>query len=158
MATRDRIITFHSFAAVSLSEWEMLLNDPIVNRHMPLADTRYTEASIAEWAAGKDRQWDTNGYGPWAIRIDGKFAGWSGFQKEDYGPDLALVLKPEFFGFGKQVFDALVESRHSLGIDAIYILLPDSRRKLAAIRRLGFIHDGSVEYDGHPFQKYKLQK
>ena len=158
MAKRDRTITFHSFAEVSLSEWKVLLNDSIVNRHMPLASTLYTEASIAEWVVGKDRQWNENGYGPWAILIDGKFAGWGGFQKEDYGSDLALVLKPEFFGFGKQVFDALVASRHSLGIDAIYILLPNSRRKLAAIRQLGFTHDGSIEYDGHNFQRYKLQE
>lgn len=59
-----------------------LLNEPRLRRHMPLAgDVSRDEA--AAWVHAKDAQWEVNGYGPWAVLLDGTFAGWAGFQAED---------------------------------------------------------------------------
>ncbi|MGO4740241.1 GNAT family N-acetyltransferase [Bosea sp. 2KB_26] len=90
--------TLHCFADIPTSDWLALLNHPDVIRHMPLADGSWTEASARDWAKGKDAQWHQNGYGPWSIRIDDRFAGWGGFQNEADGADLALVLLPQFWG------------------------------------------------------------
>ena len=41
----------------------------------------WTAERAADWARSKDEQWTTNGYGPWALKVDGVFAGWGGFQR-----------------------------------------------------------------------------
>ena len=106
--------TFHSFVDISIADWLSLLNHPNVIRHMPLAEGHWNDASVTGWARGKDAQWEINGYGPRAIRIDGVFAGWGGFQKEADGADLALVLLPKFWGYGAELLRALLRRRTEL--------------------------------------------
>ena len=74
-----------------------LINEPRNTRHMPLSNV-FTEETAAEWVAAKDAQWEQHGYGPWAVLIDGEFAGWGGFQREENGADFGLVLRAEALG------------------------------------------------------------
>jgi [ribosomal protein S5]-alanine N-acetyltransferase len=66
-----------------------LLNEPRNARHLPLASSM-TDTEVAEWIEGKDAQWNSHGYGPWAVLIDGEFAGWGGFQREDNGASASM--------------------------------------------------------------------
>lgn len=117
--------SFHPLSEVSPADWLELLNNHDVHRHMPLAGDAWTADKAAEWTAGKDGQWHENGYGPWAIRVDGAFAGWGGFQREDADADFGLVLLPAFWGHGKALYDALLAKGFGeLGFESVTILLP----------------------------------
>jgi RimJ/RimL family protein N-acetyltransferase len=152
-------LTVHRLTDIPAEIWLPLLNHPEVRRHMPLAgDTVWTEALAIEWAAGKDRQWAANGFGPWALKIDGRFVGWGGFQQEGEDADFGLVLLPEFWGHGFAIArDLFDHDRASLGSRTISILLPPSRTRMKGLARLGFVPDGEFDYDGHRFLKFSLQ-
>jgi GNAT superfamily N-acetyltransferase len=150
--------TFHPLSDIPNEEWFHLWNHPDVIRHMPLATERWTDSAITEWAKGKDAQWQANGYGPWAIRIDGAFAGWGGFQKEGGEADLALVLLPGFWGHGPALVGHFMSRRLELGIGPVSILLPPSRTRVKGLARIGFLFDCEVEYDGQRFLKFRAFK
>ena len=109
-------ISFHPLSEIPAAELVHLLNHPDVRRHMPLAGDHWDEPRAADWAKAKDAQWQENGYGPWAIRIDGRFAGWGGFQKEGGEADLGLVLLPGQWGHGATIFRELVRRGSELQI------------------------------------------
>jgi hypothetical protein len=79
-------IEFCRLTDVPLSAIATLLNEARNTRHMPLS-TIFTERSAAEWVQGKDEQWQKYGYGPWAVMVNGEFAGWGGFQHPQIGAD-----------------------------------------------------------------------
>ncbi|MDQ4628691.1 GNAT family N-acetyltransferase [Janthinobacterium lividum] len=147
--------TFHPLSDIANEEWLVLLNHPDVIRHMPLATESWDEHAVMEWAKGKDAQWQANGYGPWAIRIDGAFAGWGGFQKEGREADLALVLLPAFWGHGPALVRRFMHRRLELGIGPVSILLPPSRTRVRGLARIGFALDCEVEYEGRCFLKFR---
>jgi RimJ/RimL family protein N-acetyltransferase len=135
-----------------------LLNDPRTARHMPLSAT-FTETSAAAWVRAKDDQWVNNGYGPWAVLVDGDFAGWGGFQREERGADFALVLSPAHWGRGAEVARAALQLGFGeLGLDEVVIALPQSRKPSRVVARYGFVPDDDVTYDGIVFRQYRLTR
>lgn len=148
--------SLHAFADIPVRQWLALLKHPDVIRHMPLADPSWNEAAVAEWVRGKDAQWMENGYGPLAIRIDGCFAGWGGFQQEDGEADFALVLFPEYWGHGGRIFHHFMRCRTELGIETVSILLPPSRLRTRGLRRLGFELAGEAVHGGQRFLKFQI--
>lgn len=148
--------SLHPFSDIPVQQWMTLLKHPEVIRHMPLADANWNEAAIAEWAQGKDSQWKENGYGPRAIHIDDRFAGWGGFQQEDGEADFALVLFPEYWGQGSQIFHHFMSRRTELGIESVSILLPPSRLRTRGLSRLGFELVGDVVHGGQRFLKFRI--
>jgi RimJ/RimL family protein N-acetyltransferase len=150
---------FRRLSSIPAATWLKLLNHPDVHRHMPLAGTGWTEQQAADWARAKDAQWQENGYGPWAIVVDGAFAGWGGFQKEDADVDFALVLRPAFWGIGRTLHETmLARGFDELGFDSITIMLPPSRVRLKSLPRLGYQPEGELEYAGHRFLKFRLSR
>ncbi len=147
--------TLHPFSDIPHADWLLLLNHPDVIRHMPLATESWTGHAVMEWAKGKDAQWQAHGYGPWAIRIDGAFAGWGGFQQEGREADLALVLLPEFWGSGPALVRDFMSRRLALGIGPVSILLPPSRTRFRGLARIGFAFDCEVVYAGRRFLKFR---
>jgi ribosomal-protein-alanine N-acetyltransferase len=139
-----------------------LMSDPRVVRHMPLAKEPFDDAACARFVDGKEKQWEDNGYGPWAFVLDGVFAGWGGFQKEGNDADLALVLAPAWWGRGPELYRTMLEvgfrpSRDGgFGFESVIILLPPSRTRLKALNRMGFSHEGTIDYLGEPFLKFRL--
>lgn len=152
-------IEFVRLSEVSLREVLGVLNEPRNGRHLPLAGERFTETSAAEWVAAKDGQWELHGYGPWAVRVDGEFAGWGGFQHEENGADFALVLKPTHWGHGAAVTRAaLTRGFTELGLETVLIALPYSRNPDRVVARFGFVPDGEVDYGGTIFRQYRLDR
>lgn len=142
---------------VRLSDIVALHNDPDVLRHMPLAGAVFDEAACRLWVEGKERQWVLNGYGPWGLQIDGKFAGWGGFQRELGDADFALVLSPRHWGHGRAIYQVFIKMAfEDMGLASITALLPPSRRRANGLRRLGFEADGVVDIAGAVFQRYRL--
>ena len=152
------LIEFVRLTEVPVTAVVDLLNEPRNARHMPLSG-RFTAASAAAWVAAKDAQWSTSGYGPWAVLVDGAFAGWGGFQREENGADFALVLAPAFWGHGAAITRAALDRGFDeLGLDAVLIALPFSRSPDRAVRGFGFEPDGEVTYDGATFRQYRLSR
>jgi [ribosomal protein S5]-alanine N-acetyltransferase len=151
-------IEFVRLTEVPVEDVVELLNEPRLARHMPLNQS-FTAESAAAWVAAKDGQWDTNGYGPWAVLLDGEFAGWAGFQREENGADFALVLAPAYWGHGAGITRAALDRGFGeLGLDAVVIALPFTRNPARVVARLGFVPDGEVTYDGASFRQYRLTR
>lgn len=154
----DVQIDFIRLTEVPLAAVLELLNEPRLARHMPLSGAATAE-SAAEWVADKDAQWQLNGYGPWAVLLNGEFAGWGGFQREPNGADFALVLSPPHWGRGADITRAALERGFGeLGLDEVVIALPYTRSPDRVVARFGFVPDGEVTYDGVPFRQYRLTR
>ena len=135
-----------------------LLNEPRNTRHMPLSNL-FTPETAREWVQAKDAQWDEHGYGPWAVFVDGDFAGWGGFQREPNGADFALVLFPQHWGRGAAITrEVLQRGFTELGLTDVLIALPHTRSPDRAVARLGFQADGEVDYGGVAFRQYRLTR
>ena len=151
-------IGFVRLTEVPLAAVLALLNEPRNARHMPLSG-EFTDESAAQWVAAKDGQWDVKGYGPWAVLVDGRLAGWGGFQREENGADFALVLSPQYWGLGAEVARAALDRGFGeLGLDEVTIALPYSRNPARVVARFGFIPAGEVIHDGAPFRQYRLTR
>lgn len=151
-------IDFVRLTQVPLPEIVTLLNEPRNSRHMPLSGT-FSIRSAADWVHGKDRQWEIHGYGPWAVVLDGEFAGWGGFQHEENGADFALVLLPGHWGNGAEITRAALDRGFTeLGLDEVIIALPHSRNPARVVARFGFVPDGEVSYGGADFRQYRLTR
>ena len=134
-----------------------LMNDPRVRRHMPLATGVFTAADCTAWVAAKEAIWHEHGYGPWAFLVNGEFAGWGGLQPEGDDADLALVLRPAFWGHGRAVAERVLDEAFTdKTLEAVSVLLPPTRGAAAALLRAGFDPDGELELDGRRFLRYRL--
>lgn len=133
------------------------MRDPRVAEHMPLLTGEWTEDTVAGFVAAKEACWTRDGLGHWAFLVDGAYAGWGGFQKEDGEWDFGLVLRPDCFGLGVKIAkEALEFARADPRIPHVTFLLPPSRRHLGALRRLGAEQVGETDYEGNRFLKFRL--
>lgn len=135
-----------------------LMNHPDVRRHLPLARGRFDVQSCAQFVDAKERMWREHGYGPWAIMIDGAFAGWGGVQPENDETDIGLVLHPRFWGAGRRLYECFIRYAFDrLGVESITMLLPESRRRVGGVMRMGFRAEGTVVLDDEQFVRYRLR-
>ncbi len=152
------VVSFVRLTEVPLAAVVELLNEPRNARHMPLAGT-FDEQSAAEWVRAKDGQWTRNGFGPWAVLVNGDFAGWGGFQQEESGADFGLVLLPSYWGHGAAITRAALDRGFTeLGLTEVVIALPFSRTPDRVVARFGFVADGEVAYGQARFRQYRLTR
>jgi len=150
---------FERLPEVNLASLAELLNDPDVRRHLPLARGRFGPAECERFVAAKERIWREHGFGPWAFVLDGEFLGWGGLQPEGRDVDVGLVLRRAHWGAGPHLFRRILDHAFDeCGLDSVIALLPPSRTRVAALRRLGFHEDGRVAIDGEPFVRYRLER
>jgi GNAT superfamily N-acetyltransferase len=150
-------IVFKRLPEVDPADLMVLMNDPLVRRHMPLARGTFGPAECARFVAAKERLWTEHGYGPWAFVINGEFAGWGGLQPEGGEVDLGLVLRPKHWGVGRALYERLVA--HAFGemhLTSVVILLPPSRVRVSGVLQLGFRPDGELQVAGERFIRYRL--
>jgi RimJ/RimL family protein N-acetyltransferase len=134
------------------------MSDPRVAEHMPLLSGPWDAATARSFIAAKEACWARDGLGHWAFLADGVYVGWGGFQKEGTEWDFGLVVTPDAFGLGARLTRKALEfARKDPRIPHVTFLLPKSRVKLAALKRLGARRVGEVPYDGKVFQKYRLE-
>lgn len=136
-----------------------LMNNAHIGRHMPLLGARFSEDDCDAFLAAKMKLWDDHGFGPVAFYVDGDFAGWGGLQPEAGEADFALVLHPDYWGWGRRIFAAVRKRAFDeMGLSSITILFPPGRRNSGAIRRAGFVEDGAVTIQGCAFKRYRLRR
>ena len=150
-------IEFKRLTEINISEIIELMNNPLVRRHMPLAQGYFDETACSAFIAAKDQIWKEHGYGPWAFVVAGTFVGWGGLQPEHNDVEVALVLHPKSWGLGKTLFDEIVHRAFTeLGLSSVVVLFPPSRTRVKALLRSGFQHDGECEIEGKQFLRYRL--
>ncbi len=150
-------LSFVRLTDVSVDQIVAHMADPRVAEHMPLLTLAWTEDTVAKFIATKEACWHRDGLGHWAILSGGHYVGWGGFQKEGGDWDFGLVLTPDAFGLGPKITQkALAFARADARIPSVTFLLPPSRKKLAALKRLGASYVGAVPYGGSTFLKYRL--
>lgn len=150
-------ITFARLPQIAPRTIAAHMSDPRVAEHMPLLTFAWTPKTTAAFVAAKEACWTRDGLGHWAFLADGTYAGWGGFQKEGDEWDFGLVLRPDRFGLGLPIARAALGfARADPRIPFVTFLLPPSRTRLRALDRLGARHVGTVDYQGAPFRKYRL--
>lgn len=158
--SRDyRKISFRRLSEVSPDVLIDLMNDPDVRRHLPLARGRFGMPEYERFVAAKERIWEEHGYGPWAFFLDDDFVGWGGLQPEGDDVDVGLVLHRTYWGAGQVLYGRLIDQAFDeLGVDSVITLLPVSRTRVAALRRLGFREDGELTIAGEVFNRFRLER
>ena len=134
-----------------------LMNDPAVRQHLPLAQDEFGDVECDRFVASKERMWEERGFGPWAFVLDDEFIGWGGLQPEGDDIDVGLVLNRKYWGAGPTLFRRILTyAFEELCVDSITALLPPSRTRVSAMRRLGFREDGEIMLQDQRFIRYRL--
>ena len=150
-------IQFIRLSNVDKHELIELMNHPLVARHMPLLKIPFTEDDYRAFIVRKEQLWAEHGYGPWGFVVDGRFVGWGGLQPEDGNADVAMVLHPDSWGYGRALLEQILEyGFDNLGLESVTIMLPLTRKSDRALARLGFRFEEQVVLDGKPFRRYRL--
>lgn len=133
------------------------MTDDRVARHLPLMRARWDIETVRAFVAAKEECWRRDGLGHWAIVIDGRYAGWGGFQLEGDDWDFGLVLHPRAFGYGVAIARKAIEfARRHESIAKVSFLLPLSRRNAFLLARFGAERAGEVVIGGQHFRRYLL--
>lgn len=136
-----------------------LMNDPIVQRHLPLAPEEFGNIECDRFIANKERMWEENGWGPWAFVLNDEFIGWGGLQLESHDVDVGLVLNQKYWGAGPTLFRRILTyAFEEICVDSVTALLPPSRTRVSVMRRLGFRNDGETMIQDQPFVRYRLKR
>ncbi|MEM6424945.1 MAG: GNAT family N-acetyltransferase [Cyanobacteria bacterium P01_C01_bin.120] len=134
-----------------------LMNDPAVRRHLPLAQDEFGDVECDRFVANKERMWEEKGFGPWAFVLDDEFVGWGGLQLEGDDIDVGLVLNQKYWGAGPTLYRRILTyAFEELCVDSVTALLPPSRTRVSALRRLGFREDGEIVIQDQHFIRYRL--
>ncbi len=150
-------VTFKRLSSVPLEILLSHMNDARVSEHLPLLTSQWSVEDARQFIETKEAHWVKDGLGHWAIFVDGQYAGWGGFQKEDSEWDFGLVLTPEAFGSGLIITqDAIKFAQQNTDIPYITFLLPLSRQHLRALKKLGAEFVGEVSYQDTLFKKFRL--
>ncbi|MEO1393333.1 MAG: GNAT family N-acetyltransferase [Cyanobacteria bacterium J06634_5] len=158
MATVDYDrIAFTRLTKIPLEAIIDLMNDPAVRRHLPLAQDEFGDVECDHFVANKERMWEERGFGPWAFVLDDQFIGWGGLQPEGDDVDVGLVLSQKYWGAGPALYRRILTyAFEELCVDSVTALLPPSRTRVSAMRRLGFRKDGEIEIQDQRFIRYRL--
>lgn len=158
-AVANGALEFVPLGAVAVERLVELMNLEAVARHLPLLRGGFSIDDCRAFLADKQRLWDEHGYGPWAFLVDGAFAGWGGLQPERGEADFALVLHPDFWGWGRRIFNRVRDDAFGrLRLASITILLPPDRPNLKAVARFCFVEEGRVTIGEARFIRFRLSR
>jgi len=151
-------LAFTRLPEIEPSEIIAHMSNPRVAVHMPLLDFDWDDAAVTKFVAIKEECWLRDGLGHWAILSDNRYVGWGGFQKEGDEWDYGLVLEPNSFGLGTRISRMAIEFAIADNrIPFVTFLLPPSRKKHGALKRLGAYFVSEIEHAGATFLKYRLE-
>ena len=152
-------LTFVKLSEINEEDIINLMNNKEVGKLLPLLTGEFSTEDCKAFLKSKKDLWDKHGYGPWAFIIDGTFAGSGGLQYEQGEADFALILHPNFWGWGRKIFNKIkAQAFNENNIDSITILFPPNRTNSKAIIKLGFKEDGKLDVNDEIFIRYRLSK
>ena len=157
MTSRSDAISFGALDDIAPATLIAHMSDPRMAEHMPLLRGPWDQDDVERFLALKRAFWQRDGLGHWGIFYESTYVGWGGFQKEDDDWDYGLVLRPESFGLGMTITrKALDFARSDPSIASVTFLLPPSRTKLAALKRMGAVFEKSINYENEIFIRFRL--
>ncbi|MEY4390788.1 MAG: hypothetical protein RLZZ400_531 [Actinomycetota bacterium] len=137
----------------------VLLTDPRVAKHMPLADLSVSLDWVESWKKSKSEQWPDENMGPWVVFIDDRLGGWAGVQPDtETTVELAIVLHTWAWNQGRAVALEALRRWKSFGDPReVVIYLPESRDVETIARRLELSLQTSVVFDGRVFHRLGIK-
>lgn len=79
-----------------------------------------------------------------------------GIMHVEFKTDLAIVLHPRFWGLGYTLAREILRRAFAeMDHDSVIVLLPPSRTRVRALKRMGFEEDGQVVLGGELFIRYR---
>ena len=152
-------IQFRRLSEIAPENIIALMNDSDVQRHLPLARGHFGPTDCERFVQSKERMWTERGFGPWAFVRDGEFIGWGGLQPEGDDADIGLVLRPQWWGVGRHLYERIISyAFHELGLDSVIAMLPPTRSRGGGLQRLGFVPDGEALLSGERFVRFRLHR
>ena len=151
------MLSFRSLKVPSLSDWLDLFQDARVKKHMPLSESNIGEKWIQNWIARKEMSSKMTPFEIYSIWNDDNFAGWGGIQADEENFEVAIVLKPEYWGFGHDIYGKFIKDFELSGVtQPLLIYLPLSRGIKGIKNRFEFDALPNVKIDGIEFQVLKI--
>ncbi len=148
------MIDFHDLGEPSISEWFSLFNDPKSRKYMPLAEEKVNEDWIRNWLNSKINSSENSPFKLHSIWLGAEFVGWAGIQQDGSDYEIAVVLKPSAWGYGREVADKLIYDFKEAKLDAsLFIYLPPTRNTSVIARKLNLVDSGQVNIANKVFQK-----
>lgn len=150
-------LEFRPLREADTDDLHSLLNDARVTRHMPLAEP-VDRAWIENWKESKSQQWPAPEHGPWAVYLDGRFAGWSGVQPDGEDEDeLAIVLHVWAWNLGREIARQTLSRFRSFGHSKpIAVYFPTTRPIQLLTEKLSLKPVGEAAIGEHRFVKLHL--
>ena len=119
------MIHFQDLEEPSISEWFSLFNDPKSRKYMPLAEEKVNEDWIRNWLNSKINSRKNSPFKLHSIWLGAEFVGWAGIQQDGSDYEIAVVLKPSAWGYGREVADKLIYDFKEAKLDAsLFIYRP----------------------------------
>jgi len=80
--------------------------------------------------------------------------GWGGFQSIQDQAELALVLQPNWWGWGKECLQKFIQHNSYSHLTQLIVRLPDSMKNLRGMERLGFQQQDIIFIAGNLFLRF----
>lgn len=138
----------------TIAQWAELFKNEKIRRHMPLASDSVDDLWIETWINSKKSISRITPFEIYSIWRNDEFCGWAGIQPDEACFEIAIVLKPEFWGLGKVLASDLIQKFKDSNIcKPLFMYLPFSRNVEIVAKRFKFFLSGEVEIDGVHFAK-----
>ncbi|MBO3089191.1 GNAT family N-acetyltransferase [Cellulomonas dongxiuzhuiae] len=165
---RTTRLVMRQWTDADLEPFAALNADPEVMEHFPAPLTREASDALAARArAGLE----ANGWGLWAVEVDGRFAGFTGLARPAWDPSLVEVgwrLARWAWGHGyatEAARAALAVGFEEVGLtEIVSFTAVGNERSRAVMRRIGMTRDPADDFDyptipqGHPLRRSVLYR
>ena len=150
------MLTYQAFDILYLDEWLQLLNSDLVRKHL-LEHPRFTRDTLIDWLHEKINEDREPGCRLRVVHAHGKLAGWCGIQSEAGAYEVALVLSPNNWGYGREVLNEVVVWARELGHKQLFAHFLQSRPQRKALTRLFGEPIGASTIKNHVFNTYRIE-
>lgn len=165
---RTARLQMRQWTKADLDPFAAMNADPEVMQYFPSTLTRAASDALADRAQAELVE---NGWGLWALEIDGRFAGYTGLARPTWNPAVVEVgwrLPQWAWGHGyatEAAREALVVGFHEVGLkEIVSFTAVSNQRSRAVMRRLGMTRDPADDFDyptiaeGHPLRRSVLYR
>jgi len=158
-------LTFNRPEPEDRADYERFLTNPEIQRWLRPPPLPPFDAETT-WRVLRDdmAHWDENGFGPWALRVDGEYAGRGGLQwtviDDEPNVELAWSIHPDFQGQGlaTEVGRAAIEMAADNGIPLlIAVTMPNNVASQKVMQKLGMTFNRNTQKVGLPHVFYELK-
>lgn len=150
------MLTYHPFDVTRIDEWLTLLNSDSVRRHL-LEHPLFTRETLADWLKLKIEEDGKPGCRLRVITASEQLVGWCSIQLESDSYEVAIVLSPSHWGYGRQVFEQIVTWARELGHKQLIAHFSQTRPQSKALAKLFGEPIAISTIKNHVFNTYRVE-